>query len=109
MSTTDGYPLLAQSGPDTPAQLARVVNGAVGGKTNNTGLVTLTGSATSTTLTDTRIGGNSVILFVPRTAHAAAMSPGPYAATNAQFKGSATITHTSVAQSDLTFAYVIVG
>jgi hypothetical protein len=46
--------------------VAEVVRGIMDGKTNNTGTITLaTGGATSTTLTDRRIGPDSVILFVP--------------------------------------------
>jgi hypothetical protein len=46
--------------------VAEVVRGIMDGKTNNTGALTLaTGGATTTTLTDRRIGPDSVILFVP--------------------------------------------
>jgi hypothetical protein len=52
-------------------QTAEVVRGIMDGKTNNTGRVTLaTGGATTTTLYDRRIGGNSVILFVPASIYA---------------------------------------
>jgi len=48
--------------------VAEVVRGIMDGKTNNTGSVTLaTGSATTTTITDRRIGPDSVILFAPST------------------------------------------
>jgi len=47
-----------------PRGVAEVVNGIMNGKTNNTGSVTLaTGGATSTTITDARIGVDSVILL----------------------------------------------
>ncbi len=47
-------------------QVAEVVRGAMNGKTNNTGEITLaTGNATSTTLYDDRIGYDSLIFFVP--------------------------------------------
>ena len=46
-------------------QVAEVVRGIMDGKTNNTGGITLTQSATSTILYDRRIGANSVILFMP--------------------------------------------
>ena len=46
--------------------IAEVVNGIMNGKTNNTGSVTLaTGGASTTTLTDARIGSESVIILVP--------------------------------------------
>lgn len=45
--------------------IAEVVNGIMNGKTNNTGSVTLTtGGASTTTLTDARIGADSVIILV---------------------------------------------
>lgn len=45
--------------------VAEVVNGIMNGKTNNTGSVTLaTGGATTTTITDARIGVDSVILLM---------------------------------------------
>ena len=48
--------------------VAEVVRGIMDGKTNNTGSITLaTGSATTTTITDRRIGPDSVILFSPST------------------------------------------
>lgn len=49
-----------------PRATAEIVNGIMNGKTNNTGTVTLaTGGATTTTITDARIGGDSVILLSP--------------------------------------------
>ena len=49
-----------------PRGVAEVVNGIMNGKTNNTGSVTLaTGGASTTTLTDARIGADSVIILVP--------------------------------------------
>lgn len=48
--------------------VAEVVRGIMDGKTNNTGSVTLAiGGATTTTITDRRIGPDSVILFAPST------------------------------------------
>lgn len=60
--------------------VAEVVNGAMNGKTNNTGLVTLaTGNATTTTIYDSRIGNESLIFFVPVT-DAAEADSAPYGA-----------------------------
>lgn len=60
--------------------VAEVVNNIMDGKTNNTGTVTLaTGNATTTTLTDARIGIDSVILLVPKSA-AAFADTAPYGA-----------------------------
>ena len=88
-----------------PRQVAEVVNNTMNGKTNNTGSVTLTASTTTTTITDERLGFDSVILLSPLTANAA--SQAPYI--SSKLKGSAVITHTSVASTDLNFDYIIVG
>jgi len=46
--------------------VAEIVNNIMDGKTNNTGSVTLaTGGATTTTITDARIGQDSTIILVP--------------------------------------------
>lgn len=59
------YRVLPPFGADQRG-VAEVVNGIMNGKTNNTGSVTLaTGGATSTTITDARIGADSVIVLVP--------------------------------------------
>ena len=58
--------------------VAEIVNGIMDGKTNNTGLITLnTGNATSTTLTDARIGIDSFILLIP-SSDAAETDAAPY-------------------------------
>ena len=60
--------------------VAEVVNGLMNGKSNNTGLVTLaTGNATTTTIYDSRISADSVILLVPKSA-AAYADTAPYGA-----------------------------
>ena len=60
--------------------VAEIVNGIMDGKTNNTGTVTLaTGNATTTTITDARIGVDSVILLAPNSA-AAFADTAPYGA-----------------------------
>ena len=54
-----------------PRAVAEIVNGIMNGKTNNVGIVTLaTGGATTTTITDRRIGADSILLFTPLTAAA---------------------------------------
>ena len=59
------YRVLPPFGADQRG-VAEVVNGIMNGKTNNTGSVTLaTGGASTTTITDARIGADSVIVLVP--------------------------------------------
>jgi len=88
-----------------PREVAEVTNGIMNGKTNNTGSVTLRASNTTTTITDERLGFDSIILLSPLSANAAAQTP--YISTKA--KGSVIITHTSTAHTDLNFDYIIVG
>jgi len=73
------YRRLPPFGGDQRA-VAEIVNGIMDGKTNNTGTVTLaTGNATTTTITDARIGIESVILLAPSSA-AAFADTAPYGA-----------------------------
>lgn len=88
-------------------ELRTVINSLLLGKTNNTGSVTLTAGATSTTLTDTRIGGSSVILFCPTTANAATATAN--LRVTAKGDGTATLTHSNTADVDRVFDYAIIG
>lgn len=59
--------------------LAEVVRGIMDGKTNNTGLITLsTGGATTTVINDARIGGDSKVILIPYSLSAAASNNYPY-------------------------------
>lgn len=84
-----------------------VVNSLRDGKVNSTGSVTLTASSATTTVSDLRAGQDSVILFMPTTANAAAAVGGLYV--SARGKQSFTLTHANNAQTDRTFAYVVLG
>lgn len=71
------YRVLPPFGGDQRA-VAEVVNGIMNGKTNNTGNVTLaTGWATTTTITDARIGIDSTIILIP-SSDAAESDAAPY-------------------------------
>ena len=92
----------------TPREVSEVVNNLVEGKSNNTGTVTLAvAGATTTTLTDERIGYDSIILFMPTTANAASACGGLYV--SAKIKGSATLTHAANVLTDKTYGYLVVG
>jgi hypothetical protein len=79
MSRSDMYRKLPMQGGD-PRQVAEIVNNLVEGKSNNTGEITLaTGNATTTTISDERIGYNSIILLTPISA-AAGSDTVPYGA-----------------------------
>ena len=63
-----------------PRAISEIVNGIMNGKTNNHGTVTLaTGNATTTTIYDERIGGDSKIIVIPYSA-AAFTDSTPYGA-----------------------------
>ena len=73
--------------------------------------VTLTAGAASTAVTDIRVSPQSVLLWHPRTANAAAeLANGTMYVTDANMgNGTYTITHANNAQVDRTFRVAIVG
>lgn len=83
------------------------VNSLRNGKVNSAGDLTLTENATSTVVTDIRVGGNSVILLMPKTANAAGALATTYIASVG--KQTFTVTHANNAQTDREFAYVALG
>ena len=89
-------------------KLAQVANRAANGKTNNTGTVTLAASTTTTTVTDSRIGEDTVVLLSPLTANAAAAIGTTYISTTTAGT-SFVLTHASDANVDKTFGYILVG
>jgi hypothetical protein len=104
-----GFPGVAEVVSDPKEQFrqhAQAINRLNQGKFNGTGTVTLTPSATSTTLTDPRIGSDSAILFMPTTANAATALANIYV--DGRKAGEATIHHASSANTDQTFTYLIV-
>jgi len=96
------YRVLPPFGADQRG-VAEVVNGIMNGKTNNTGLVTLaTGWATSTTITDARIGIDSVIIVIP-SSDAAENDAAPYGCfTNNTDQTSPSVGSTAVVVYDTT-------
>jgi hypothetical protein len=83
--------------------VAEIVNGIMDGKTNNTGRVTLaTGNATTTTITDARIGIDSTILLIP-SSDAAETDAAPYGCfTNNSDQLSPSVGSTAVVALDTT-------
>ncbi len=88
-------------------EIASVLNNVVQGKLNNTGTLTLTANAATTTLTDPRIGANSCIVLMPHTANAAGAIATTYFTAFAD--GSCTVNHANNAQVDKTFTYAVFG
>ena len=104
------FPGVPISMPDHGQHLRLVsnsLNNTINGKLNSTGSITLRASQTTTTLTDARVGGNSVIMFMPTTANANTAKANLYVSARAD--GSATLTHASSANADQTFGYIVIG
>lgn len=74
------------------------------GKLNIAGTFTLTASVTSTTVSDPRVGVDSVVIPVAKTANAAAENIYITIGTDAF-----TVTHANAATTDRTFDYVVLG
>ena len=89
-------------------QMARVITNLNGGKLNAVADITLNASATSTILTDSRIGPASHITLEPVTSDALkAKQAGLFV--SARVKGSCTISHASASATDQTFTMLIIG
>lgn len=77
------------------------------GRSNATGTVTLTTSATTTAVTAPNCGAGSVISLSPKTANAAGALATTYV--SAVAAGTFTLTHASNTQTDRTFGFVCLG
>jgi len=101
----DMYRKLNPTGSE-PRDISTVVNGLIEGKSNNTGEFVTATSTTTTTLTDERIGFNSVIVIMPLDHNSSQELKDIYFDTFAQ--GSCTVHHGShgVARN---YRYIIVG
>lgn len=105
MARSDMYRKLPFQGGD-PRSVAEIVNNLVEGKSNNTGEFSTSTLNTSTTLTDERIGFNSVIVFMPKDSNSAAELTNIYFDTFTQ--GSCTVHHGNHATAR-NYRYIIVG
>ena len=99
------YRKLPQIG-GTPREISEVVNNLVEGKSNNTGDFVTTAHTTSSTLSNERIGLNSVILFMPINHNSAAELVDVYFDTFA--KGSCVV-HYGNHIAVRSYRYIIVG
>ncbi len=81
------------------------------GKLEVVGELTLTAGAASTAVTDIRVSPQSVIVWHPRTANAAAeLAAGTMYITDANMgNGSMVVTHANNAQVDRTFRFAVLG
>ena len=82
------------------------------GRSNSTGTVTLTASATTTTIANEIVNENAQVFLFPMTANAAAeLGNGTLYASISRIAGTptVTITHANAGSTDRTFAYDIRG
>lgn len=108
--TNPSYPPVQVANPNEKVhrrQLAEAINRHNNGKFNCAISLTLNANATTTTLTDYRIGSSSVLSFMPQTADAAGALTSLYVPV--QQNGSATINHASTSATDKTFNVGIFG
>ncbi len=89
-------------------ETSEVVNNILAGKLNATASITITNSATSTVVTDYRVGSESVILFMPTTSAGATELASGSMYVSARSKNSFTITHTNDTTTR-SFDYVVLG
>lgn len=104
------FRLVAYQLPDVPTVLRRLteaVNQLGTGRSNAYGSVTLTTSTTTTEVTDTKVGIDSIVTLMPTTANAAAALASTYV--SARGIGKFTLTHANNSQTDRTFGYAIIG
>jgi hypothetical protein len=90
----------------------RFLNEAVAGLFQGKGVTpiddfTLNASATTTTLTDARIGYYSMIEFMPQTANAASVVTTMYVPQSTQLNGSAVVNHENQSNTECTFRVLI--
>lgn len=83
------------------------INAAIRGKTNNRGEFTLDDGVGTTTLSDEKIGADSVIVLMPMSANAAAALPFLYFDTPT--RGSVDVNHDVSVMTDRTFRYAVIG
>lgn len=77
------------------------------GKINATGTATLAANSATTTLNDVRIGGESVLVFMPTTSNAAAGMTALFV--TGRGDKTCTLNHANNAQTDRTYDYIVIG
>ena len=110
--TVSEFPVPAEKYPDQEQHNRVTIHGLRAlqrGKSNNVIDVTLTANAAATTVTDARIGVNTVAICIPTTVNAQAITIKPYRDVSSPVNGSMSLIHSSHAQADLTFKLILVG
>lgn len=91
----------------SPREISSAVNLLIDGKNNAKGTFTLTASASTTVVTDVRVGEDSVILWSPMTNNAATELSHLYISSRG--KNTFTLTHRNNPQTDRTYIYTVTG
>lgn len=79
------------------------------GRTNNVLDVTVDANQAATTVTDSRIGVNTVAIAIPTTVNAEAAAIWPYRDFSSPVNGSMSLIHTNDANADKTYKIILVG
>lgn len=98
--------------PDESSHRQRIAEWSIQvmqGKLNNTGSVTLTAGVTSTSVADARVGINSFIGFMPKTANACSETGAGTMFVSTVGAEFFVITHANSASVDRTFGYCVLG
>jgi len=90
-------------------KLAESSIGILDGRTNAAGSFTLTASTAATVVADNRVGPDSVICWMPKTANAAAEIGAGTLYVSSRTGQSFTLSHASNAQTDRDFEYIVAG
>jgi hypothetical protein len=109
--TVSNFPLPATDLTDEKKhrrQLSDAARSVLAGRTNNVLDVTVTDSAGSTTVTDSRIGVNTVAICIPTSVNAEAAAITPYRDISSPVNGSMSLIHTNDANSK-TYKVILVG
>ena|SRR5690349_15886864 len=104
---TIGSGLFLHPAEKDQTRINSVIRQLIEGRSNGVGTFTLTSSAGSTTVTSPIIGPNSVVVWQPATAHAAAQMTVMYVSSIGA--GTMTLTHGSNANADQTFKFAAIG
>lgn len=102
-------PLTIKGRDKNETEIIQAINQVNSGNINNTGTVTLTANAATTTVTNSKVSAASYIELMPATANAATEKAAGTMYVSTRNNGSFVITHANNAQTDRTFVYTHVG
>jgi hypothetical protein len=110
MTAETGFRGLTPMDARDPQKVSTIVSRMNQGKLNCTGTVTLSPGAATTTVSDLRVGSDSLIILMPTTANAAADMAAGNVYISARTAGvSFQISHPNNANADKNFGYAVIG